>query len=46
MPATGRKDTLSTGVSAHGTMSENIELFAVPLRPHNRWGGVKALRAT
>ncbi len=24
MPATRRKDNLSTGVSAHGTMSENI----------------------
>ncbi|MBK1695596.1 general secretion pathway protein GspA, partial [Chromatium weissei] len=22
------------------------ELFSVPLRPHNRWGGFKALRAT
>ncbi|EGV17472.1 ExeA family protein [Thiocapsa marina] len=47
-----RLPDLSVGAIDHPQSSlgdfyrELGELFSVPLRPHNRWGGFKALRAT
>jgi len=46
----GRLSDISVGAIAHPQSSladfyrELGDLFAVPLRPHNRWGGFKALR--
>jgi type II secretory pathway predicted ATPase ExeA len=46
----GRLADISVGAIAHPQSSlgdfyrELGDLFAVPLRPHNRWGGFKALR--
>jgi len=46
----GRLSDVSVGAIAHPQSSigdfyrELGDLFAVPLRPHNRWGGFKALR--